>query len=91
MIENFKICKTRDHLIEKGEPLTAENYVEIVGDPCYRYCRAAKETFLLNFECAFLFVKARPYLSEYAKKKLVQPNSLEVLEELMSIARKTLE
>ena len=72
MINNFKICKTRDHLLSKGEQLNSDNYVEIVGDPCYRYCREVKENFLKNPACAFLFVRARPYLLDFIKKQKVE-------------------
>ena len=44
-IENNKNSKKK----EKGK------YYEVVGDPCYKYNRLAKETFLKDRACALLF------------------------------------
>lgn len=41
--------RNSDKKKEKGK------YFELVGDPCYKYNRLAKETFLKDKACAFLF------------------------------------
>ena len=64
MLTNFEICKSRSDKSKEGV-----NYVDIVGDPCYKYAREVKLRFFKNFACSFLFLKALPYLTEEFKKR----------------------
>ena len=63
MINNFKKCKSKDHT-EEEHGLNDENYIPLVGDPCYRYSRQVKERFFNNQACSYLFLKAVPYLKD---------------------------
>lgn len=38
------------------------DYFPLIGDPCYKFNRLSKETFLKNKSCAFLFVQANKIL-----------------------------
>lgn len=81
MIEYFRTCPSYDH-VKNTERIV--NYIELVGDPCYRYNRKAKENFFKNPALAYLFFKAYYILTEDYRSKA--PIHLTILQELKELA-----
>lgn len=61
MISDFKKCKSRDYTKQSKKAMD-EEYIALIGDPCYRYSRSKKERFFKDKTCSYLFMGALPYL-----------------------------
>ena len=49
----MKDCNVKEYVSKKNPE---KKYQPLVGDPCYSYSRLAKETFLRNKYCSFLYL-----------------------------------
>lgn len=47
---------------KKGVQIKKNEYIPLVGDPCYLFNRLTKERFLKDLSCAFLFLLASDYI-----------------------------
>ena len=76
---------------KKGLDVVQDDYIPLVGDPCYLYNRLSKETFLKNASCSFLFLLAEDFIRQELPltKNFDSQNSNAAYEELLHMARAT--
>lgn len=73
MIRRLKDCPTRNKRKCKNYNILPKVYDPLVGDPCYKFSRSAKERFFENSECAFLFILVKNSVQE----KLINEKKVE--------------
>jgi hypothetical protein len=64
MIKAIQACKTWDHVRKLQPKELLKVYTPLIGDPCYKYSRAAKEKFFSDPHLCYLFIRTFPYCKE---------------------------
>jgi hypothetical protein len=68
LIKLIKKCKTWDYIKDMPLKDRLKVYTPLIGDPCYKYSKMAKENFFTNPHLSFLFLKTLPYCLESISK-----------------------
>jgi hypothetical protein len=61
LIKQIKNCKTWDYIKYLPQREQQMQYTPLIGDPCYKYSRMAKELFFSSPHACFLFYITIPY------------------------------